>query len=285
MASLEKVEKVFKKKEREILEFRMKNQLSSIGRRKDLISDKQLREDSTFFLNEFIKAIRLGNIEDISGSEYDEIKKQLKKLSRNRAQLGLSASETATYIFSLKNTLFPYMQEAYKDEPFRLVKETSRINNLLDEFGLLTLEDYSKGREQIIKEQSETLLELSSPIITLWDNVLAVPVVGTLDSKRTQVIMENLLKMIVDRGSRIAIIDITGVGVVDTQVANHLLKTASAIKLLGAEAIVTGIRPEVAQTIVTLGVELGNIITKASLADGLRHAFRDLNYTVVKTEK
>lgn len=285
MVSLEKVEKVFKEKERNILESWMKKQISSIGRRKDLISDKQLREDSTFFLSELIKAIRHGNIEDISGSEYYEIRKQLQKLSQSRALLGFSPSETSTYIFSLKNVLLQYMQDAYKDEPVRLLEETSRINNLLDKLGLLTFEEYSKGREKIIKEQSETMEELSSPIVTLWDNVLAVPVVGTLDSKRTQVIMEKLLKLIVDTGSRIAIIDITGVGVVDTQVANHLLKTVSAIKLLGAEAIVTGIRPEVAQTIVTLGVELGNIITKASLADGLRHAFRDLNYTVVKTEK
>jgi len=282
MVALERVEKLLKEKDKKILEFWIKNQLSSTSLRRDLIPEGKLREESIKFIDEFGRVIRLGNIEDISGNEYKEIKKHLQKLSRSRSVLGFSPSETASYIFSFKAALNPFMQDAYKDDPQKLTEEIVIINEILDKLGLFTFEEYMKGKEEIIKEQSISLLELSSPIVTLWDSVLAVPVIGILDSKRTQVIMENLLKKIVETGSRIAIIDITGVGIVDTQVANHLMKTVSAVKLLGAEAIVTGIRPEVAQTIVTLGVELGSIITKASLADGLKHAFKELQYKAEK---
>ena len=282
MVALERVEKLFKEKEKKILEAWIKNQLASTSGRSKLIPEGKLREESIKFIDEFVRVIRLGNIEDISSNEYEEIKKHLQKLSRSRSVLGFSPSETASYIFSLKAALNSFMQEAYKDDPQKLTEDVVRINELLDKLGLFTFEEYMKGKEEIIREQSVSLLELSSPIVTLWDSVLAVPVIGILDSKRTQVIMEDLLKKIVESGSRIAIIDITGVGIVDTQVANHLIKTVSAVKLLGAEAIVTGIRPEVAQTIVTLGVELGSVITKSSLADGLKYAFKELQYKVEK---
>ena len=282
MVALERVEKLFKEKEKKILEAWIKNQLASTSGRSKLIPEGKLREESIKFIDEFVRVIRLGNIEDISSNEYEEIKKHLQKLSRSRSVLGFSPSETASYIFSLKAALNSFMQEAYKDDPQKLTEDVVRINELLDKLGLFTFEEYMKGKEEIIREQSVSLLELSSPIVTLWESVLAVPVIGILDSKRTQVIMEDLLKKIVESGSRIAIIDITGVGIVDTQVANHLIKTVSAVKLLGAEAIVTGIRPEVAQTIVTLGVELGSVITKSSLADGLKYAFKELQYKVEK---
>jgi rsbT co-antagonist protein RsbR len=155
------------------------------------------------------------------------------------------------------------------------------LSALLDALGLRTFEAYARTREGIIKEQSEQLLELTTPVVKLWDGVLAVPLVGTLDSIRTQIVMEKLLQALVDTGSEHAIIDITGVLAVDTQVAQHLLKTVMAARLMGAECTISGIRPQIAQTIVGLGIEFGDITTKASLSDALRHALRSSGVEVV----
>lgn len=280
--TLDDVEKVLRDNEKNILKNWVNAQLGSLTRRKDLITDDLLKSESKMFLQEFFQAIRSGNIDDISGVEYEKIEKFLKNLSRSRARMGFSPSETVAFIFSLKSSLLPTIRDFYKSDAENMFKEVQRFNELLDKLGLKTIEEFTREKEKMIASQSETLLELSSPIIKLWENVLAVPIIGTLDSQRTQTIMENLLEMIVNSGFKISIIDITGVGIVDTQVANHLLKTVSAVKLLGAEAIITGIRPEVAQTIINLGVELTGIITRANLADGLKYAFDKLKFKVSK---
>jgi rsbT co-antagonist protein RsbR len=214
---------------------------------------------------------------DLGGSEYSEVKSLLEDFSRNRARQGFTPTETAVVVFALKSTVSELTEQNDDPELFRQVLVFSR---LLDALGLWTFESYSRSREEIIKEQSEQLLELTTPVVKIWEGVLAVPLVGTLDSARTQIVMEKLLEALVDTGSEHAIIDITGVLAVDTQVAQHLLKTVVAARLMGADCTISGIRPQIAQTIVALGIEFGDIATKASLADALRHALRREGFQV-----
>ncbi|MFD9701055.1 STAS domain-containing protein [Lentzea sp. NPDC059081] len=218
---------------------------------------------------------------DTSGAEFAEVRSLLEEYSRSRVRAGFTPSETASSVFSLKQQVFELSENENDPELFREVLAFSR---LLDALGLFTFESYSRAREEIIREQSEQLLELTTPVVKIWEGVLAVPLVGTLDSARTQVVMEKLLETLVETGSEHAIIDITGVFAVDTQVAQHLLKTVVAARLMGAECIVSGIRPQIAQTIVALGIEFGDIVTKASLADALRHALRREGVDVVRNE-
>ncbi|WP_328450199.1 MULTISPECIES: STAS domain-containing protein [unclassified Amycolatopsis] len=208
---------------------------------------------------------------DLTRSEYTELKAQLADLSRTRARQGFSPSETAAGVFALKQAVSELTED---DESTQVFREVLAFSGLLDTLGLWTFETYATAREEIIREQSEQLLELTTPVVKLWEGVLAVPLVGTLDSARTQVVMEKLLEALVETGSEHAIIDITGVLAVDTQVAQHLLKTVVAARLMGAECIISGIRPQIAQTIVALGIEFGDITTKATLADALRHALQ-----------
>ncbi|CCH33026.1 STAS domain-containing protein [Actinosynnema sp. NPDC047251] len=211
------------------------------------------------------------NGRDIAGERYVEIRSVLAEMSRNRARSGYTPSETASSIFALKRVVFELTEN---DEDPALFRQLMDFSSLLDALGLITFETFSRAREEIITEQSAQLLELTTPVVKLWEGVLAVPLVGTLDSARTQVVMEKLLEALVETGAEHAIIDITGVLAVDTQVAQHLLKTAFAARLMGAECTISGIRPQIAQTIVALGIEFGDITTKASLADALRHALR-----------
>ncbi|MEP6790563.1 MAG: STAS domain-containing protein, partial [Ramlibacter sp.] len=197
---------------------------------------------------------------------------------------GFSSSETATFVFSLKQPLFSALRIAYAEDPKALIESLWHVSTMLDMLGLVTIEAYQLGREQVIDRQHQELLDLSTPVIRLWDGIVAMPLIGTLDSERTQVVMESLLQAIVENEASIAIIDITGVPTVDTQVAQHLLKTVAAARLMGAECIISGIRPQIAQTIVHLGVELGDVTTKSSLADALRVALRKANLTIVKLE-
>ncbi len=208
---------------------------------------------------------------DLTRAEYVEIKALLADLSRGRARQGFSPSETAAGVFALKQAVSELTENA--DDP-QVFREVLAFSTLLDTLGLWTFETYAAAREEIIREQSEQLLELTTPVVKLWEGVLAVPLVGTLDSARTQVVMEKLLEALVETGSEHAIVDITGVLAVDTQVAQHLLKTVVAARLMGAECIISGIRPQIAQTIVALGIEFGDIPTKATLADALRHALQ-----------
>jgi rsbT co-antagonist protein RsbR len=282
MATIKSVQDLLRAKEKELLEAWMKAQLANLTLREDLKSKSELRKESIEFLRQFVKAVSTGNLDDIEAPEYEKIIVLLKEVSRGRAELGFTPSETATYIFSLKDSILDFLLKEFVGEARQLNDEVIRISKLLDKLGLITFEEYAYGRENLIKEQQKSILELSSPIVKLWDNILAVPIIGILDSRRTQAIMENLLNLIVQTESKIAIIDITGVAVMDTLVTTHLLKTVSAVKLLGAEAMVTGIRPEVAQTIVHLGIDLNEVETRSTMADGLKLAFEKLGLNTVK---
>lgn len=217
---------------------------------------------------------------DIRSEEYAGPRALLAEMSRDWARRGFTPTETASSVFSLKETLFELADEA--KEPHSTVIAISRW---LDALGLYTFEVFARAREQVITEQAEQLLELTTPVVKLWDGVVAVPLIGTLDSARTQVVMEKLLETLVDTGSEHAIIDITGVPAVDTEVAQHLLKTVIAARLMGAECTISGIRPQIAQTIVTLGIEFGDITTKATLADALLHALRGSGVDVVRAHR
>jgi len=277
---IKSVKDLLKLKERELLEAWMKAQLANITLREDIMTVEDLRKESILFLRKFVKAVSTGNLEDITTDEYILLIEMLQKISRTRANAGFTPSETATYIFSLKDSILEFLQKEFTGEAEQLNLETIRISKLLDKLGLVTFEEFNKGREDILKEQQKSIMELSSLIVTLWNKVIAVPIIGLLDSARTQQIMESLLKMIVEKEIKICIIDITGVAVMDTVVSAHLVKTGDAISLLGAEAVLTGVRPEVAQTIVHLGVDLSSLETRATMADGLLYAFNRLNLKV-----
>jgi rsbT co-antagonist protein RsbR len=271
---------VLKKYEQELLSEWLQ-QLEAAGSAKDTrISDKELRGQARDFLSLLQQAAQTGDINDTSGSHWKEIGNFLQELSRKRVLLGFNADQTATFVFSLKKPLFARLRSELLKEPEALADETWAATELLDKMGLLTVRAFQASREEVINRQQEELLELSTPVIKLWAGVLAVPMIGTLDSARTQLVMESLLQKIVDQGAEIAIIDITGVPTVDTLVAQHLLKTVTAIRLLGAECIISGVRPQIAQTIVHLGVDLRGVTTKANLADALEVALNRSGFTV-----
>ena len=255
-------------------------QLKSIVTRRDLINEHELQRQSKEFLSAFIKAVGDRGA-DISGAEYNPVRDLLTAVSRTRAQQGFSPSETATFIFSLKQPVFNLLQRSVTDAQ-SLAAEIWSATSALDALGLFTTESYQKTREEVIARQQQEMLELSTPVVTLWAGVLALPLIGTLDSARTQVVMENLLQRIVDSGASIAILDITGVPTVDTLVAQHLLKTVAAARLMGADCIISGIRPQIAQTIVHLGVDLNSVVTKATLADAFAIALKRVGLAVTK---
>lgn len=217
------------------------------------------------------------------GSEaWAETRTFLEKLSRDRALNGFDPQHTANFVFSLKRPLFALLQRELASDPARLAEQLWALSEQIDALGMYTIVTFQKSREEVIRRQQEELLELSTPVVKLWDGVLALPMIGTLDSQRTQVVMESLLQRIVETGSEIAIIDITGVPTVDTLVAQHLLKTVTAIRLMGADCIISGVRPQIAQTIVHLGLDLQGIVTKANLADALALALKRAGMNVVK---
>ena len=219
----------------------------------------------------------------IDGPAWTKVRDMLASLSASRARQGSTPTETATFVFSFKEPFFARLQQEYRSDADGLAREVWTATLLLDQLGLFTTEVFQKSREDVIARQQRELLELSTPVVSLWDGILGVPLIGTLDSERTQVVMESLLQRIVDTGAAIAIVDITGVPTVDTLVAQHLLKTVGAARLMGAECIISGIRPQIAQTIVHLGVDLGGVATKATLADALVLAMGRVGATVTRT--
>lgn len=241
-----------------------------------------LQQQTAEFLRLLVRAAADGGGKQLSASDWDEMRLFLERLSRSRVQLGFDSQQTAGFIFSFKRPLMGLLQAEFKNEPELFAEQLWAVSALIDELGLHTVAIFQKTREAVIKRQQEELLELSTPVVKLWDGVLALPMIGTLDSQRTQVVMESLLQRIVDTGSEIAIIDITGVPTVDTLVAQHLLKTVTAIRLMGADCIISGVRPQIAQTIVHLGLDLQGVVTKASLADALALALRRSGLTVTK---
>lgn len=242
--------------------------------------DTNTQDQSRQFLHELRHAAMRARSDDIAGPDWAPVCDLLEDISRARANDGFSPSETATFVFSLKEPLFGLLRRELANDPTLLGEATWFATTLLDQLGLYTIECYQKTREDIIGRQQQELLELSTPVVELWDGILALPLIGTLDSARTQIVMENLLQRIVESSAEIAIIDITGVPTVDTLVAQHLIKTISAARLMGADCILSGIRPQIAQTIVHLGLEL-NVISKATMADALGLALRRTGKSIV----
>lgn len=274
------VAKVVAEREAEIvgewLELQKKSGTVQTGR----ITEAELSNQCREFLRLFRTSLTTGG-GDIENSAYGPTRDFLNNVSRTRALQGFSPAETATFVFSLKQALFNAINRDKSLSPQAIAQTTWAITMLLDELGLLTVEMFQKSREEVILRQGREISELSTPVVKLWEGVLALPVIGTLDSQRTQVVMENLLQHIVDEGAEIAIIDITGVPTVDTLTAQHLLKTVAAARLMGADCIISGIRPQIAQTIVHLGVEL-NVVSKATLADAFAVALQRTGRTVTK---
>jgi len=279
-----KIPEILARSEKDILEEWLREQLAAITLRKDLLPEADLRRESAEFLLLFTKAISSDTPQDIATAVWGKVRDFLASLSRSRAALGFSPSETATFVFSLKQPLFVRLQEVHAKDAAALGAELWTITTVLDKLGVFTAETFLIAREGVIKRQQEEMLELSTPVVKVWDGILALPLIGTLDSSRTQIVMESLLKSIVDTGSEIAIIDITGVPAVDTLVAQHLLKTVAAARLMGAHCIISGIRPQIAQAMVHLGVAFGDIVTKATLADALAHAFRLAGLSVARRQ-
>jgi rsbT co-antagonist protein RsbR len=254
------------------------DQKATLARR--LIKDAELEEQCAAFLRALEQGASRGDAGNVDAAAWSDVKEVLNSVSRTRSAAGYSPSETATFVFSFKKPLFARL--AQELQPSELAAEQWAATLLLDRLGLLTTEMYQRSREELINRQQQDMLELSTPVVKLWDGVLALPMIGTLDSARTQVVMETLLQRIVETGSAVAILDITGVPTVDTLVAQHLLKTIAAARLMGADCIISGIRPQIAQTIVHLGVDLGTVTTKATLADAFALALQRTGQMVTK---
>ena len=277
------IPEILKNYQSELLSSWLQEQLGA-GIRSDLIKETQLREECKEFLALLTQAVQSGNLTNIQASEWREVREMLASISRMRGQKGFTPTETATFIFSFKQPLFARLRQEFAQDSTALIEETWLATTVLDKLGLWTTENYQKVREQVIIRQQEELMELSTPVVKLWDGILALPIIGTLDSARTQIVMESLLQRIVETGAEVAIIDITGVPTVDTLTAQHLLKTITAARLMGADCIISGIRPQIAQTIVYLGVDLQDVVTKASLADAFALALKRTGLTITRPQ-
>jgi len=265
---------LLREKEAELLREWIREQTQTLSTQQGRLSETDLREQSREFLALLRRATQDGELADVRGSGWREVLDALASLSRSRARQGFTPAQTASFIFSLKGPLFALLRKELGNDGAALADETWTASVLLDQLGLYTAESFIKNREEIISRQQEEMLELSTPVVKLWEGVLALPMIGTLDSARTQIVMETLLQKIVETGAEVAIIDITGVPTVDTLVAQHLIKTVTAARLMGADCIISGIRPQIAQTIVHLGVDLGDVVTKATLADAFAVALQ-----------
>jgi rsbT co-antagonist protein RsbR len=270
------IAKVLLNQRNEILQEWLQLQVSAPTRRADLISEAELRTESEAFLKALIDAMKSGNLSDILAPEYKPVLEVLKRFSRSRGIQGFTPSETATFVFSLKQPIYSALRRSGVKDSTELADDMWASNILLDKLGLYTTEVYQESREEVIRRQQDEMLELSTPVVQLWEGIVVLPLIGTLDSTRTNVVMEGLLQRIVDTGSELAIIDITGVPTVDTLVAQHLLKTVAAARLMGADCIISGIRPQIAQTMVHLQIDLSTVTTKATMAEALRFALKRL---------
>jgi rsbT co-antagonist protein RsbR len=261
------------------------NGIKSATRRRDLIDDHELETQAEEVLTTMCSAPAGTATDNLNQPAWQPLKDLLASLSASRAVQGFTPSETAFFILSLKPAVFKLVRKHGGNEANKLFLDVTSADDFIDKLALHTTDSYIHGRDQIIARQQEEMLELSTPVVTLWDGILALPLVGTLDSARTQVVMESLLQAIVQTNSRFAIIDITGVPTVDTLVAQHLLKTITAARLMGAECILSGIRPQIAQTIVHLGINLEDVVTKARLAEAFRLALERSGRMVTRIAK
>ncbi len=265
-----RIPEILRRHETDILKDWIALQLAAVGGpRRSRIDEEDLREQSQHFLRLVTDAVQKGGVDDVAGPEWSAVRDMLNDVSASRARQGFTPTETAMFVFSMKQPLFNRLRQELGRDVDVLADETWTATLLLDQLGLLTAENYQKTRDQVIARQQQELLELSTPVVKLWEGVVALPLIGTLDSERTQVVMESLLERVLETNSTIAIIDITGVPTVDTLVAQHLLKTVAAARLMGADCIISGIRPQIAQTIVHLGLTLSEVTTKATMADAI----------------
>jgi len=271
--------------EQEVLTEWVQLQLVSTTLRTDLMKENELREQSREFLSLFRAALSTGIAFSMTSSDWNGVRDFLSGVSRTRALQGFSPSETATFVLSLKQPIFARLRAQLESQGSQLADALWAATTILDKLALYTTELHQKSREEVINRQQQELMELSTPVVELWTGILALPLIGTLDSARTQVVMESLLQAIVRTGAALAIIDITGVPTVDTLVAQHLLKTVAAARLMGADCIISGIRPQIAQTIVHLGVDLSAVSTKATLADAFTLALRKTGSSLVAPAK
>ena len=274
---------VLKGQRKELLADWLKELTASRGHGERRISEQELQTQADTLLSLLSDAAQSGD-GDISAPQWTPVRDFLEEITRSRVAQGFSADQTAHFIFSLKKPLFARLCAKLSGDGEALAQETWKASELVDRLGMHTVKAFQKTREDVIQRQQQEMLELSTPVVKLWDGVLALPMIGTLDSARTQIVMESLLQRIVETGSEIAIIDITGVPTVDTLVAQHLLKTVTAIRLMGADCIISGVRPQIAQTIVHLGVDLHGVTTKATLADALSLALKRSGFTVTKSK-
>lgn len=276
------ITKILKTKKKKIFEAWMRSQLASDVLREDLITNEDLRAQSEELIEVLVQSLTHENIADVSSASFEPVLEILSGISMLRARQGFSPRETGMFVIGLKEALLGELQDEIKNDPKVLHEESLKLSRIMDHFIITSFETYLKGREEVILRQVDEIAEISTPVIQIWDGILALPIIGTLDSSRTQVVMETLLERIVATGSSITILDISGVPAVDSLVAQHLIKTVSATRLMGAECIISGIRPEIAQTIVQLGIDLSGITTKASLASALKFSFQLLNLQVKK---
>lgn len=271
---------IIKQHENELLTEWLRLQNQSLVSRRDRISDSELKANSQDFIMGLRDALSASESPDTTKPSFAKLRELLTEVSKQRASQGFSPSETATFVLSFKQALFGRLRLDYGNDATAFAETAWTATEVLDQLGLYTFDAYTKTRESVILRQQQELMELSTPVVELWTGILALPLIGTLDSGRTQVVMQNLLEAIVAKEADLAIIDITGVPTVDTLVAQHLLKTVAAARLMGADCIISGIRPQIAQTIIHLGVDLGNVTTKATLADAFRIALKKKNLTI-----
>jgi len=257
-------------------------QMSGAVRRSDLISNEEVDSQSRELMTAIATGAKSGEVTNVDGPAWSSARETLGAISASRAKQGFTTGETATFVLSLKQPLFSIIRKELAASPDAMFDEIWKTTLLVDKLALVTADAFQNTREKFIARQQEELMELSTPVVKLWEGILALPIIGTLDSARTQVVMESLLQAVVQTNSRVAIIDITGVPTVDTLVAQHLLKTITAARLMGADCIISGVRPQIAQTIVHLGIDLAGVITKAKLADAFALALQRTNQAVVK---
>lgn len=269
--------------QKELLNEWVKQQNEVLSARRDRLSEPQVRANSQDFLRSLTEALSRGGGLELESSAWADMRELLGEISRHRAAQGFTPADTATFVFSFKQPLFARIRAEYSNDVAGMAEEIWNATELLDKIGLHTVTLFQKSREELISRQQQEMLELSTPVVELWHGVLAVPLIGTLDSARTQIVMQNLLEAIVEKSADLAIIDITGVPTVDTLVAQHLLKTVAAARLMGADCIISGIRPQIAQTIIHLGVDLSGVLTKATLADAFQLALKKRSLTVSRS--